>query len=345
MGKIPALKLSRWATLLIMALLTWPPPALAVIESATESFVATAMTIQSSGTSAPRISYFALPMISPVLYAGTVTAASFAPASMNDANAVWIQNQFSGSNGLFYLEFVSGAMADITSTDASNKTMTLASYPPSPIAPGSAYRIRKHFTLSDLFGASNSAGLLPGQNAAQADNILLHIPQTQETHTIFYSSVPGFNGWYFDNYQPAGATAIYPEQGVMVRRKGPQNLTVYVNGATKQGTTMAPIFSGFNLVGTMKSKKALKLSESSLYTGNPSTGLAAASNPSSGDNLIMINPDLTTTTFFYSNFPGFEGWYDSSFSFSGNAVIQPGTSFFIHRKSTLGLFFWNIPSE
>ena len=343
MGKIPAMKLGQWAKMLIIGLLTWPAPAWAVAESVTESFVATATTIQASGNSAPRVSYFALQMITPARYAGTVTA--FAPGRMSDANAVWIQNQFNGSNGLFYVEFDSGAMADITSTDASTKTLSFAGNLPSPIAAGNAYRIRRHFTLADLFGANNDAGLLPGQNAAQADNVLLHMPQTQQTHTIFYSSVPGFTGWYFDNYVPAGATAIYPEQGVMVRRKGPQNLTLYLNGPTKEGTTMAPIFSGFNLVGTLKSKKALKLSELNLYTGNPSTGMAGASNPSSGDNLIMIRPDSTTTTFFYSNFPGFEGWYDSSFSASGNVVIQAGTSFFVHRKSPNGLFFWNILTE
>src|ERR1051325_10492579 len=95
MGKIPAMKLSRWETMLIIGLLTWPAPAPAVIESVTETFVATATTIQSSGSSAPRISYFALQMIRPVLYAGTVT--SFASGAMSDGNAVWIQNQFNGT--------------------------------------------------------------------------------------------------------------------------------------------------------------------------------------------------------------------------------------------------------
>src|SRR6185295_7663130 len=190
-------------------------------ESVSESFVSTATLIPGSSVNGSRVSSFSLQMVNPVRYAGLVS--SVTATTISDSKASWTDNQFNGTNGSYYIEFASGAMADVVRTDRASKTLTFPSGVPSLPAVGGAYRVRKHFTVGNIFGNNNQAGLSAGSNADQADNVLVYVPQTQETLTIFYSNVPGFAGWFFDNYSPAADYVIYPEQGLFVRTKAQRN--------------------------------------------------------------------------------------------------------------------------
>ncbi|MDB6033285.1 MAG: hypothetical protein JWM16_3623, partial [Verrucomicrobiales bacterium] len=164
-----------------------------------------------------------------------------------------------------------------------------------------------------------------------------------ESLTIFYSNVPGFNGWYLADYSPASNQVVYPEQGLMVRTKTAKTFSLFANGVRRTKASVAPVFAGFNLVGNLTSSQPRKLSDLNLYTGNAATGLSAGSNPDAADALILLNPDTTTSTYFYSNYPGFEGWFDTSFRPAGNISIAPGMAFFIQRKQPRGLFYWTMP--
>jgi hypothetical protein len=305
--------------------------------------VATATSLAGGTVSAPKIASFSLRIVAPTVSAGTVTSSS--ASSLSDTGATWVQGQFNGSNGMFYAEFDSGMEADISQTTASTKTLTLVGPLPAVIPTGAAYRIRRHLTLASVFGAYDESGLMAGSNSAQADNVLLHSPDTQQTHTYFYSNVPGFSGWYRDDYTPAANVMIYPAQGILVRRKSALNVALYLVGVAKEGPMLTPVLTGLNLMGTLKSSRALKLSELNLYTHDVLTGLASGSNPGSADNLVVINPDASTSTHFYSDYPGFEGWYDNAFLPSGNLMVLPGSAFFINRKGPHPSFFWSIPAE
>jgi hypothetical protein len=305
--------------------------------------VATAISIQGNGGSGARDNVFALQSVAPAAYAGAVTAV--APGAIVDANANWTQDQFNGTNGSFYVELDSGARINVIRTDSVTKTLIVPANVPLPPIVGSAYRLRKHQTLADIFGRNNEAGLTPGLNPTMADNVLLYDAQTQVTLKYFYSSVSGFPGWYSETFASADQTVISPEVGVMVRSKTSRNAIAYVHGAAKEGATLTPVYPGYNLVGTLKSGRSLKLSELNVYTGDSATGIASGSNPSSADNLILLLPDTTSATYFYSDYPGFTGWYDTSFKPSGNVVVPAGSAFFLQRKAPRGSFYWTVPAE
>jgi hypothetical protein len=329
--------------IIIIGLAILPTWGWAAVESTTESFVASATSLPGNTGTMSRVSSFSLQMVNSAVYAGTVT--SQAAGSISDAGANWRQDQFNGTNGSFYAEFDSGWMANISHSDALAKTLSFTASQPVSIAPGSVYRIRRHVTLSDVFGANNEAGLLGGHNSAEADNIFLHSPETQVTHAFFYSTFPGYNGWYRDDYTPAAQLVINPGQGIMIRRKSAWNLVLYLKGSVKEGMTLSPVYPGLNLVGTLKGGKSLGLSELNLYTSNSVTGVAGGSNPSIADNLVVLNPDTTTATYFYSDYPGFQGWYDVSFRPTGTVRINAGSAFFINRKAPRGAFYWGLPAE
>jgi len=298
--------------------------------------------IQGNGGAGARVNFFALQRVNPVSLAGRVTAV--AAGSIVDTKANWTQNQFNGTNGAFYVEFDSGLKVDITGTDRTTKTLTLANSQ-TGVAVGNAYRIRRHLTLGDIFGKSNEAGLLAGPNNAQADNVLIYVPQTQQMLTFFYSNVQGFTGWYKDDYTAAAQVIVNPEAGLMVRTKSNRDVVLYGSGPSKEGVTMMPVYPGLNLLGTLKAKRALMLSELNIYTGDGTNGLAGGANSAVADNLILVNPDSSTSNYFYSDYPGFQGWYDASYQASGSVTIAPGTAFFLQRKNPRGAFYWVVPAE
>ena len=312
------------------------------VESVSEVYLAQATAIAGSSGGRAAVSYFSLSIVSPVAYVGSVSAVNANTAT--DPAPQWPPELVAAPSGTYYAEFDSGTMADLSSMDLASGAMLFVSDIASLVSPGESYRIRKHLTLADVFGANNEAGLQPGMNAAEADNVILHDPQSQQTLTFFYSSVPGFTGWYRDDYTPANDVIIYPEQGIMVRRKSAESLVLYTHGPLKTGASRVPVFPGYNLLGTLQSTRSLTLAELNLYTGDPATGLAAASNPAEADTLIVVNPDSTTRTFFYSDFPGFEGWFDAAYVPAGDVPIAPGSAFFIHRQNSRGLFYWSIPA-
>jgi len=189
-----------------------------------------------------------------------------------------------------------------------------------------------------------------GPNPAQADNVLVYIPETQRTLTLFYYSNPSFTSWQgwvrADTFSPDPDEVIYPEEGLMVRRIVSSNAHVYLCGPIKTDATVVPVQPGYNLLGTLKSLSSVTLSNLNLYTGDATTGVIGALNPSVGDNLLVVQPNGSVTTYFYYYNPGvYQGWVNANgFSLSGGATISPGSAFFINRQAH-GAFTWTIPAE
>jgi hypothetical protein len=317
--------------------------ALAATEYNTEIFIGTATQLQGDNGSGPRTTFFSQRMVLPLLYAGTVS--SLQTASLTDTNANWSVGEF-GTNGTqAYVEFNNGWMADIAnSTTPTN--LVLAGNLTGVASIGDSYRIRAHFTIASLFGTNNETSLQSGGNTAQADNIQVLTPQTQQTLTVFYYDDGINHGWLTADYNPADNLAIYPEQGLLVRRVAAGNRILYVCGPVKTGLTAAPIEPGYNLVGTLKSLSNLTLETLNIYTGDPATGLASGGNTAQTDTLLVVQPDGTTATYFYyqDNF-GNQGWLDANYNPSANVLINAGSAFFVHRLTENGPFNWTIPVE
>ena len=325
------------------------PSALAT-DVVTETFVGSLTTIERTTNGNPHLTLFSQRMVRSVECAGQIT--SVLAATLTDTNSIWTASQF-GTNGTpAYVEFDNGRSLDIQDTVTQTHGLLLAGVLNGIASAGDAYRIRPHSTIASLFGTNNEAGLIAGPNPAQADTILLVIPGTSSIRTLFYfSNTPAFSfqGWArADTFTPDPDEVVRPEQGVMVQRIVNTDASLYLCGPTKTGETVVTVKPGYNLLGTLKSLSSVTLSNLDLYTGDPATGIVSGANPSSGDNLLVVEPNGSVTTYFYFYNPKndvFRGWVNANgFSISQDTPIAAGNVFFINRQAG-NQFDWTIPAE
>jgi hypothetical protein len=307
-----------------------------------EAFLGAGTTIRGKTGSGAQYTFFSQPMIRPVVYAGTVTG--LGSGSMIDASASWVDDQFNGANGAFYVEFDSGLMVDITDTVGSSKTLTLAQDVQGTVGIGDQYRIRQHATIASVFGANNEAGLLGAGRPQDADNIILYSAATQSATTYFYYPTPPFQGWWDFAAHPAGGVVIRPGAGLIVQRRASADVTFFATGPVREGPCQIDIFPGYNLTGTLKGK-GLTLAGLNLYTGDAATGIAASASAATADKLIVINADGSAISYFYYKSALYQGWLNFAAVPSDNVVIPAGSAFYIERKPPNGPFIWTAPTN
>lgn len=291
------------------------------------------------------------PFVNSAEFQGQVVSVSGTDVEISDA---------SGLSGLLYLEVGSGtlegAMTNIVSI--SSNTLTTGDDLSADLSIGDTVVVRKLETIDSFFGSDNSYGLktsATGDLAADEPDILYVLdPETQQTTRHFYSSFPGFEGWYNAvSFAASGDTVLYPESGVAVLVEGP-DVDVIHYGAVKSGAFDVAVFSGFNLMSVLNpissdstdESRSLTLGNSGLYTGNSSTGVTPSpdGDPSVADQIYILNPDTQVTRrYFYVTFPGSEGWYDAvSFAAADSVRLDAGSAFYLKRSSG-GAFNWSQP--
>lgn len=330
-----------------LLVLDWGVTQVPAAETISSTFVATAKMVRGSETSFPT-TLLSLPAVRAVAYAGQVT--SVGSGTISDIEANWADDEFNsslsggGTQVTHYVEFDSGLMADIEGTDAATQTLILAGHLTGAITEGDNYRIRPHSTINSIFGSANEAGLLGGTGPNNSDNVLL-IQPNGKVIILWYSTISGFEGWMDFQYDPAGDTIIYPEQGFYLRKLHSNSQELFFTGDLKQSPTIAPIEPGFNLVGTIKADTALTLEELNLiqdFTGD--TGMKPGAGPNNADTLIVYDANGGNHIYWYSSIVGYEGWHDFEYNLASNVSLAPGDAFFILRRKATA-FDWTIPGE
>jgi hypothetical protein len=248
----------------------------------------------------------------------------------------------------YYLEIVStGTRADIVSNTASNLALATADQAAISTALGSGLlvRIRKHRTLSDLFGGAAGTTLdstvvfLKGAAASSADNVFVMIDGVYKT--LYYSSNPARPGWR-DGNTLATDFPIYPSDGIMIARRASADLNITISGEVKNYTSLIPISAGTSsspkyTMTTLPVPNAVTLP--TLFggdgTANGGAGLklTRGNSATAADNVLIWN-GTGFTTYYYSSNPARLGWRDSANNPATGVSLPADGAFLIKRVAT-----------
>ena len=305
----------------------------------------TTLSVAGNGGSGAKLTYGALGITQAVEWQGTSTALS--GTTLTDSAATWADNQFNGASGQFYLEIISvggsatasgvGATFASTATAATAKTITLASAP--GLASPVGYRIRKSWTLADVFGATNSAGLQSG-SATSADQVLVWSSSGFET---FYYQTTGIGGtgWRKASARSADASAtiLPPTAALIVKRGASAAVSLISNGSMKTGQTAATVATGFTYIGNPYDVP-MTLASSGIYAAGLAGGAAA-----SADQVLVWN-GTTFDAYFYQTSGGTgTGWRKTTdLATDASAIAIAANSGFVVKR-TGAAFTWAIPQH
>ena len=301
-----------------------------------------------------KLSYLGLGMTQFVVKPGRVTSA--VTNELVDANAAWATDQFNGANGPHFIEITSGSFAgtidDIVKTVGSTKKIYTANNLVSlglPNIVNQTYRIRKHWTIAGVFGAANAAGLAGGGSAATADNLLTFDPTGQKFTTYYYKNTGfGGTGWRASTNASldVSGTILDPDLGVIIKRKVGPTLSLKLVGQVKLGRTLIPIEPDNNIVANVY-PASITLTNSALFTGNPTNGVVGGGSAATADNVLLFDTASQKYITYYYKTTGFGG---TGWRVSTNASVDLGTtpiplgqSFLIKRKASTLPFEWKAP--
>ncbi|MEN3940756.1 TIGR02597 family protein [Prosthecobacter sp. SYSU 5D2] len=155
--------------------------------------------------------------------------------------------EISGSDGDAGVGFTSV----ITDTFALDNEIVLADAIPEGVADGATVKIWKLWTLADVFGADNSAGLTDAAAPAQAD--LIQIPNGVGFDQYFYSNGEGeyTAGWRLvgDFTTDQGVVPLEFAGGIAITARSAKSVVIV--GQVKPGNTRVNLQTGNNFVANL----------------------------------------------------------------------------------------------
>ena len=230
-----------------------------------------------------------------------------------------------------------GAWTNITGNTASE--ITVADNMTSFIANGtSAVKIRKHVTVSDFFGATNSAGLQPGGDAGTADEVFFIEPggNPAQTTEVFYDGT----GWSDLDFNVAATKAIEPGQGLILQRKTVTPKSFVFTGYVKTGKSMIQVAAGSNVV-SIPSAVGYTLASSGLRGASNSNGMGLASGGDAGaaDEVFLFDANPVGISHFFD-----ASWNDIDFNAADAKPLKEGTAAYLIHKAPAASYNWIAPA-
>lgn len=245
----------------------------------------------------------------------------------------------------FYVEVSTGGVPGSWSSIASNtaNSITTTTDISNGLAAGATVRIRKHVTIGDFFGATNTAGLGGGPEILVADEIRLVDAVSKQINKFFYYNDGVDAAWVNENGEEAANQVIPPQQGVLVVRKQASAVSFVRVGSVKTGVTALPVQPGLNVLAVTRAVgSSFTLSNSGLKT--PTGGVQAGAEILNADFIRISQPNGSLKNYFFYDDGVDRAWVDENGEDSSALQLKEGTSFVLVRKPSTG-FVWGVPAE
>ena len=292
--------------------------------------------------SASGLSFIAPSLVNKVEFAGASTTTAGTTINLSGTPLT------AGAYGSgFYVEVTSGAGAGAWSTIASNtnNTIVTAQDISAALSAGATVRVRKHVTVGDFFGNTNTAGFKSGTEIAAADEIRILDAQTKAIKKVFYYDDGMAAQWIDEDFNDATNLVIPPQQGIFVVRKLATALSFVRVGHVKTGPTVLPVQTGLNVMGVTRAVgSAFTLSTSGLKTATAGSSVQSGTEIAAADVVRIAQPSGVLKNFFHYDDGMAAQWIDEDFNDATGTQLKEGTSFILVRKPAAG-FTWVVPAE
>ncbi len=290
-------------------------------------------------------------------YQGDIDSGVPTAFSLTDSDANWTTNLFDThpTANSHYVEIIAssnansvGLVTDIVSH--TTKTLTTLDDLSTYLLGGETIAIRRHKTISDLFGSTNEAGLGQGDSTS-ADNISVLTAGTNPGFSsYYYRSGTGFGGtgWRSSSnpLTDQSQTPVKVGDGLLVQRKQGASLEVVIHGYLKTGPLRRLLPTGYSLVdpvapitdqsGAVPAGAQFTLGGTSSASVVPSgLGDIFSSGTSQTADLISIYSVSGFTSHYLSAGPlGGTGWRSTTNPFSDThaTVLPAATALLIQNR-------------
>ena len=189
------------------------------------------------------------------------------------------------------------------------------------LAVGDKYQLRAAKTISDIFGATNIAGLQPTDEFKSDEADVVFVPNGAGFDKYFYSNLTGATGWFKSDFTAADNAPLPYMDAIFVLRRAATDLNLVVTGSVKTiQVTLALGAGAFNYITTVYPVGAT-LGNSGLEANLTATDEFKADE---ADVVYMPNGSGGYNTYFYSDLTGAIGWFKSDFTDATNVPMQTG---------------------
>jgi uncharacterized protein (TIGR02597 family) len=245
----------------------------------------------------------------------------------------------------FYVEVSTGGVPGAWSSIASNtaNSITTTTDISNGLAAGATVRIRKHVTVGDFFGATNSAGFKSGAEILTADEIRIVNAVDKKITKVFYYDDGTAAAWVDEDFNEAANLVIPPQQGILVVRKLATPLSFVRVGSVKTGPTALPVQPGLNIMAVSRAVgSSFTLGTSGLKTATG--GVQSGAEVAPADLVRIAQPNGSLKNYFHYDDGTAQAWVDEDFNEATTVQLKEGTSFILVRKPSTG-FVWGVPAE
>ncbi len=288
-----------------------------------------------------RFNLLGITVQNPTLVAGVLDSAT--AISVTDAAVDFVAALTAGQKYVLEINNGSGKGTVQVISAWTATTLTTPDNISASITPNvTTYSVRKASTVSDIFGATNSAGLTatPDGDFSVVDQILI-LNDAGSFDTVYYvNDGAGTEGWFdADGLDAANNIIAYPD-GFYVKRVAGSPISLVVSGEVKKVGTNGVLSPGFNYLGGV-APVGLTLGNSGLQnfiTPTPDGDFSVVDNV-----LIPLPTGAFQTTYYVNDGAGTEGWFDADGLDASGVAITSG--FLIQNRGVTKPYSLAVPTS
>lgn len=223
------------------------------------------------------------------------------------------------SGNVYILELEDGTIQEITSwTGGTLNTPEDISGKVSPNT--TSYKLRKAATISDIFGATNSAGITEDDDGDYTTgNDLIFVPQAGgAVKTVYYYNDGDTAGWFDADGNDAGDLALVYADGFYLRRVAGDPVNLVISGEVKTAPTSGVLASSWNYLSSV-APVGLTVGSSGLENFVTPD---AEGNYLAVDNIYIPQPGGTFKIVYYFNDGDTVGWFDADGNEADDVALE-----------------------